>query len=188
MYSLQIAQLVGAHIMLAVCALVFLGWRLLSTDVAQKAPESLLRVAKVVCPVLVGVLMVVSIGLFIVALRVIPHAMPTFVVCAVAIIFYVIALAVSYILLSRPITATLPLLACWLGLEANFLNGLVSTRLITGASLIVLFLLVAACTLVSVVCYILYPRVRGKGAVIICAVPCACIAVVSCAFAISMCM
>lgn len=184
-YVQEIAQIGLGHFALAACAGFYLAWWcVFFRPNAKQDNTRLLRGVGIACIVLAAVLGVLALGLVIAALVALPASIPTFILIAGAVALYVVLLGITNVVMDRPLTTELALIVGWFALEVNFLNGIASTGLVTGASLIIMGLFVLIAFIASLVCYVLYYQLEGRRAFACGATPLLVIGLVSLAFAL----
>lgn len=184
-YAQQFFQIDLGHFALAACAVFYLlWWAVFFRPGAKTANSKALRVGGIACIVLAAVLGIAGVVLVVIALMGLPASIPTFILIAGGVALYVVLLGVTNVILDRPVTTELLLIVGWFVLETNLLNGIASTGLITGASLIILGLVVFIAFVVCIVCYVLYYRLEGRASFIDGMVPLIVIGFIALSFAL----
>lgn len=184
-YAQQIAQASLGHFALMGCAVFYLLWWCVffRPDAGEKNTRAL-RGAGIACIVLVVALGIAAVALIVAALVGLPASIPTFILVAGGIALYVVLLGITDVIMNRPVTTELLLFTAWFVLELNFLNGIASTGLVTGASLIIMGLAVLVGFIACLVCYVAYYGLRGRQSFVDGLIPLALVAFLALSFAL----
>lgn len=184
-YAQQITQIDLGHFALAACAVFYvLWWCVFFRPDAREKNTKGLRAGGIACIVLAVLLGILAVALIVMALANLPASIPTFILVAGGVALYVILLGITNVIMNRPVTTELLLIVAWFVLEANLLNGIAGTGLVTGASLIILGLVVFIAFVACIVCYVLYYGLSGFRSFVDGVVPLVIVALVSLSLAL----
>lgn len=98
---------------------------------------------------------------------------------------YLVLMVGTRWLAKRTVTTELALIVGWMAFEVSTVNGIASLHAITGASFIMLVLVLGIAFIVNVVCYTLYYALKGRAAFIDGCIPLGIVGVISALLAIA---
>ncbi|MDD5893408.1 MAG: hypothetical protein PUC67_03555, partial [Coriobacteriaceae bacterium] len=135
-----VSQVGWGHALLFACAAFYLAWwTVFFRDVDDK-PTGALRAVGIACIVVAAIAGVAAVAVTVVALVQIPMAIPPFFILAIAVVLYLVLMVGTRWLAKRTVTTELALIVGWMAFEVSTVNGIASLHAITGASFIMLVL------------------------------------------------
>lgn len=152
----SVAELRQGHLLLMGCCILYLAWWTIFFRPSDARPDGAIRAIGVACIVAAaacGFAGVWRIGLGTGTLR---GAIDGWIINGCGIACYVLLLWVTSHFFDRPVTTELILIVGWATLEANVMNNLVGSGVVSGVAVVVLAALIAVLFVASMVCYVLY--------------------------------
>lgn len=180
-----VSQVGWGHALLFACTVFYLAWwTVFFRDVDDK-PTGALRAVGIACIVVAAIAGVAAVAVTVVALVQIPMAIPPFFILAIAVVLYLVLMVGTRWLAKRTVTTELALIVGWMAFEVSTVNGIASLHAITGASFIMLVLVLGVAFVANVVCYTLYYALKGRAAFIDGCIPLGIVGVISALLAIA---
>lgn len=187
MDSIALVSQVGwGHALLFACAVFYLAWWTVFFRDVDNKPKGALRAIGIACIVIAAIAGVAAVVVTVVALVQMPMAIPPFFILAVAVVLYLVLMVGTRWLAKRSVTTELALIVGWMALEVSTVNGIASLHAITGASFIMLVLVLGVAFIVNVVCYTLYYALEGRAAFIDGCIPLAIVGIISALLAVAL--
>lgn len=181
-----VSQVGWGHALLFVCAVFYLAWWTVFFRDVDDRPTGALRILGIACIVVAAIAGIAAVAVTVVALVQMPMAIPPFLILAVAVVLYLVLMVGTRWLAKRSVTTELALIVGWMALEVSTVNGIASLHAITGASFIMLALVLAVAFIVNVVCYTLYYALKGRAAFIDGCIPLVIVGIISALLAIAL--
>jgi hypothetical protein len=182
-YAGQIAGIARGHLLLAVCAVLYLAWWWVFFHPRGERPQGLEYGAGVACIIGAAIAGIVAVVMIMDALDGMPNATDAWHPWWVAVGAYVVLALVTARYFDRPVTTELVLIVGWAALEAVVLGALSA---LGSPAVMPLAAAVVAGTVVSLVCYVLYYRLMGMASFVDGCVPLAVVGVIGLAFALAL--